>query len=247
MLPQKSTGGPPQTDPSDAPEARFTFSDMNLKAGDRIQLAPPPNLGSERYIVKLIGYLDRVSVLVTAPTAKGLRVPLQKDDAVIARAFSGQNAFGFACTITCICRAPFDYLHLSFPEEIQGAVIRKSARVKITIIASIFDPDNAGGEPVPGMIVNISSSGGMVDTPRPLGEKGQKVRLTFRVKLHRMDVVLTTNAIIRSIVRDDETDDKAQPAMVHHGIEFQDLQPNDCMILQSLIYQHIVEQPHTLI
>jgi hypothetical protein len=34
--------------------------------------------------------------------------------------------------------------------------------------------------------------------------------------------------------------------MVNHGVQFQDLRPNDSMILQSMIYQQMIEQPHTL-
>jgi hypothetical protein len=237
----------PEIDPSGASATRFTFHDMNLKVGDRMQIAPPPKLGAERYIVRLIGYIDRVGLLITPPRHNGLSVLLRRDDDVVARIFSRQNAFGFTCTITRVCKLPFEYLHLSFPGEIQGAVIRKSARIKIDIIASVADPDNPGGDALPAKIQNISSSGALVDARKPLGEKGQKLQMTFRVKLHNMDVLLTTSAVIRSVFRDDETDETAQPSVLHHGIEFCDLQPNDNMILQSLIYQQMIEKPHTVI
>ena len=237
----------PEIDLSDTPEGRFTFYDMNLKAGDRIQLQPPAQLGAERHIVKLIGYLDRVSVLVTSPMVHGVRLPLLEDENIVARVFSGQNAFGFTCSVKRVCRVPFDYLHLSFPDEIQGAVIRKSPRIKLKIIASIVDPDNEGTAPLSGMIVNISSSGARVDARNPLGKAGQNLRLSFRVNLHNMDLYLTTNAVIRTVLRDDDANTAAQPPVVHHGIEFHGLQPNDSMILQSLIYQKMIEQPHTVV
>lgn len=237
----------PEIDLSDTPEGRFTFYDMNLKIGDRIQLQPPAQLGTERHIVKLVGCLDRVSVLVTAPMVHGVRLPLLEDENIVARVFSGQNAFGFTCSVRRVCRVPFDYLHLSFPDEIQGAVIRKSPRIKLRIIASIADPENEAREALSGMIVNISSSGARVDARNPLGKAGQKVRMSFRVNLHNMDLYLTTNAVIRTLLRDDDLNTAAQPPVVHHGVEFQDLQPNDSMILQSLIYQKMIEQPHTVV
>jgi c-di-GMP-binding flagellar brake protein YcgR len=244
---QDAIDEPPEIDLSDTPEARFTFHDMGLKTGDRIQLQPPAQLGTDRHIVKLVGYLEPVSVLVTAPMVNGMRLPLREDEEVVARVFSGQNAFGFTCSIKRVCKAPFDYLHLSFPGEIQGAIIRKSPRIKIKLIASIVDPDNEGGDPLSGMIVNISSSGARVDARKPLGTTGQKLKLSFRVNLHNMDVYLTTNAVIRTVLRDDATNQAAQPPVVHHGVEFQGLQPNDTMILQSLIYQRMIEQPHTVV
>ena len=238
---------PPEIDLSDTPSGRFTFYDMNLKVGDRVQLQPPAQLGADRHIVKLIGYVDPVSVLVTAPKVNGMRLPLLEDESVVVRVFSGQNAFGFHCSIKRVCKVPFDYLHLSFPDEIQGAVIRKSPRIKIKIIASIVDPENEGVEPLPGMIVNISSSGARVDARKPLGKAGKKVRLSFRVNLHSMEVFLTVNAVIRSVLRDDESAEPAQQSVAHYGVEFQELQPNDTMILQSLIYQKMIEQPHTVV
>ena len=244
---QEPMDATPEIDLSDAPQGRFTFYDMNLKTGDRIQLQPPAQLGSERHIVKLVGYLEPFSVLVTAPMVHGVRLPLLEDENVVARVFSGQNAFGFTCTIKRVCKVPFDYLHLSFPDEIQGAIIRKSPRIRMKIIASILDPDNEGAEPLSGMIVNISSTGARLDARKPLGRGGKKLKLSFRVNLHNMDVFLTTGAVIRSVLRDDAANEAGQSAMVHHGIEFQNLQPNDSMILQSLIYQKMIEQPHTVV
>jgi len=244
---QEAIDTTPEIDLSDSPQGSFTFHDMNLKTGDRIQLQPPAQLGSERHIVKLVGHLEPISVLVTAPMVHGVRLPLLEDESVVARVFSGQNAFGFTCTIKRVCKVPFDYLHLSFPDEIQGAIIRKSPRIRMKIIASIVDPDNEAAAPLSGMIVNISSTGARVDARKPLGKGGQKLKLSFRVNLHGMEVYLTTSALIRSVLRDDGTIESAQPSMVHHGIEFQDLQPNDSMILQSLIYQKMIEQPHTVV
>jgi hypothetical protein len=96
------------------------------------------------------------------------------------------------------------------------------------------------------MIVNVSSSGALVDAHKPLGEKGQKLHLTFRVNLHKLDVLLKTDAVIRSVFTDNDGD-PAQSAKVHHGIEFAPLDGNDDMLLQSLIYQHMVDHPHNVI
>lgn len=34
--------------------------------------------------------------------------------------------------------------------------------------------------------------------------------------------------------------------MFSHGVQFQYLAPNDGVILRSLIYQQMIEQPHTI-
>jgi len=247
VTPNGNADAPPEIDLSDTQQERFSFYDMNLKPGDRIQLQPPAQLGTERHIVRLVGYLDSVSLLVTSPMVNGVRLALLEEEAVVARIFSGQNAYGFTTTVRRICKLPFDYLHLAFPMEIQGAVIRKSPRIKINIIASVTDPGNESAEALPGMIVNISSSGARIAARMQLGTIGQVLRLSFRVNLRYLDVYLTASALIRSVFTDETADKPGQPVMVQHGVEFQDLKPNDSMILQSLIYQQMIEQPQTVV
>ncbi len=225
-------------------DGTFSFSDMRLKIGDRLQIQPPAQLTQERFTVRLIGYLDGQTLLVTPPYANGLRLPLQENENVVIRYFSGQNAFGFSTTIEKIQKLPFEYFHLSFPQTVKGMIIRKAPRVKTRVISSVTNPgEQAGPPPKSALIANISATGALVDSRQPLGDKGNVIRLTFRVHLHNVDALLNVNAVIRAIF-EDETPDPDKPSYVHHGVEFQDLQPNDSVILQILIYQQMIESPH---
>ena len=40
--------------------------------------------------------------------------------------------------------------------------------------------------------------------------------------------------------------DAANPDFTSYGVEFVDLQPNDSVILESMIYQNMIENPHML-
>lgn len=226
-------------------ESRFAFQDMRLRVGDRIQLQPPAAIGTERHIVRLLGYLDNASLMVTAPMSNGMRVPLREHDKIVARVFSSQKAFGFDCTVVRVCKMPYDYLHLSFPDVIQGAVIRKSPRIKTRIIASIARPDADKDERHSGVIINLSADGALVKTRQPLADKSQQIVMSFRVILHNMEAYLTTKAVVRNVFMDDDKEN-SEPLRHHHGIQFLDLQPNDSVILQSLIYQQMIEQPHSI-
>lgn len=230
----------------DTPETGFSFQDMRLRVGDRIQLQPPATVSQERYIVKLIGYLDNASLLVTAPLENGLRVPLRDNDKIVARVFTSQKAFGFTTSINRVCKIPYDYLHLDFPESIQGSVVRKSPRVRTKIITSVSrgeetDENNRQS----GIIVNLSADGALLRARQPLADKGQSLRLAFRVNLHNVDAFLTVNAIVRSLFRDEGSDTHGTP-LHNHGIQFLELRPNDSVILQSMIYQQMIEQPQSL-
>lgn len=230
----------------DSLETGFTFHDMRLRVGDRLQLQPPATVSQERFIVKLIGYLDNASLLVTTPLENGFRVPLRENDKIVARVFTSQKAFGFTSVVERVCKIPYDYLHLSFPDSIQGSVVRKSPRVRTKIITSISreeESDEANRQS--GMIVNLSADGALVRARQPLADKGETMRMAFRVNLHNVDAFLTVNAIVRSRFLDEASEANAVQ-MHNHGVQFQELRPNDSVILQSMIYQQMIEQPQSI-
>ncbi|HEU0283371.1 MAG TPA: flagellar brake protein [Gallionella sp.] len=240
----KTNIGQPQADKIGS---KFTFDDMKLRAESRLQLEPPAQLGRDRIPVKVIGYLRDVSLLVTVPVAaNGARLQLMEGESVVMRFFSGQNAFAFACTVERACKLPYEYLHLSFPDAIEGIEIRKAARVKTRIIAAVQNNNScSAGEQVSALISNISANGAALDTKHPLGKKNDILNLAFRVNLHKIDAFLSIKGIIRA-VRNGGDADISDPETIRHGIEFQNLQPNDMIILQSMIYQQIAESPHHL-
>jgi hypothetical protein len=231
---------------TNAAGARYTFDDMKLKAEDRLQLEPPAQLSRERFTVKVIGYLRNTSLLVTIPvTANGLRLQLMEKEKVVMRSFSGQNAFGFACTIERIIKIPYEYMHLSFPDNIQGIMIRKAPRIRTRIIAAVHDSLASAEKQISALISDISANGVSLDAKRALGGKGDTLKLSFRVQLHNVDAYLSVKGIIRAVLSDDA--EVAKSGLIRHGIELQDLQPNDSVILQSMIYQQMIENPHKLV
>lgn len=228
---------------------QFTFDDMKLKVESRLQFEPAAHLSREQYFVKVIGYLRGTSLLVTIPfTAKGERPELKEGQKASLRSFSGQNAFGFSCTIKRIIKSPYEYLHLSFPDNIQGILIRKSIRIKTKIIAAVSNIKlKNSGELISALISDISADGAALDSKRPLGNKDDTINLAFRVNLHQIDTYLTVKAVIRAVLNDDSADNMFGSDLFRYGIKFADLQPNDMVILQSMIYQQIIENPHKLL
>jgi hypothetical protein len=233
--------------PEEVPDsAPLSFEDIRLKGGDRLQVEPPAIHGSERQLVKFIGSLKGVSVLVTTPVVGGLPMPLREGEKLVVRAFSGQNIFGFITFVERVCKIPFNYLHLSYPEQVSGKMLRKSPRIRTRIIARVqnhtaADCSNGG---LAGVISDLSATGAAVDAPLPLGRKGDRVSLAFRVSLHDVETYLTLKADVRATtphVADDGI------CMVRHGVEFQELESNGHVILQSLIYRQMVEGSQELV
>lgn len=245
-------GGEEITAPGrDAFDHSYPFEAMNLKIGDRMQLQLPELLSRDRVIVRLIGYINNLSLLVTMPReVNGLRLGLLENDNLVVRIFTSQNAFGFSATVSKIIKVPFEYLHLTFPTEVKGVVIRKAPRVKTKIICSVA-AEQSGAEGLSGMLVNLSANGALLDSRRAIAKKGETIKLSFRIKLHAVDALLTVNAIVRAQFSDEipshERFDSVPPHVTHHGLEFVDLSPNDSLILQSMIYQQMIEQPKSVL
>lgn len=234
-------------------EASFSFSDMRLRVGDRMQIQPPANVTTERVMVKVIGYVENVSLLTSSPMINGLRVPLRDNDRLVVRVFANQNAFGFDTNVLRVNKLPFEYLHLEFPKKIQGAVIRKSPRIKTKLISNIVLPDERGEFPIgnpayrhAGLVLNISADGAQMQAKQVLAPKNGTLQISFRVNLHDVDAVISVNAIVRNIVVHDPLSNDVKANTVMHGLQFQDMSSNDRLILQSMIYQKMIEQPHLL-
>ncbi|MDP2805329.1 MAG: flagellar brake protein [Gallionellaceae bacterium] len=229
----------------DQANKQYTFDDMRLKVEDRLLLEPPAKLGLDKLPVRVLGYLRGASLIVTTPfTPTGQRLQLIENETVVMRSFSGQNAFAFACNVVRICRLPYEYLHLSFPENIQGMMIRKAPRVKTRIIAAVHDSHSASDKQTSALISDISAKGISLDSKQQLGEKGEVLNIAFRVQLHNVEAFLALKGVIRAVIKNDEPDSKSPP--VRHGIEFQDLPSNDSVVLQSMIYQQMIENPDKL-
>ena len=219
----------------------FSFADMHLTVGDRLQIECPSATGMGRAFVRVVGYLEPASILVTAPMVGNTRIDLVEHDLVVVRVFSRKSAFAFRASVLRACRLPFHYLHLSFPQVIQGSVIRKATRVRADLPVTITRTDSP--DAVPGTILNISSTGLLLRTQATIGERDGQVRLQFNLPLHDIDTRLELDASIRN-VREEAVEEGTE---FQYGLDFHELPPNDRMMVKSFVYQTIIEYPRRII
>ncbi len=221
--------------------ARSTFEDMRLKVGDRLQLEPGPGLGQVRYMVRLLGFLEGHSLMVQTPQPSAGVKPLVEGDGLVVRVFSGQGAFGFRSFVERVIRNPFDYLHLKFPERIEGVLVRKAPRVRTDISARVRPA--AGGE-TEARIVNLSASGLLLESPAALGDPGSNLQIRFDLLVFGNAVTLDLQARVRA---GKPAAAEAPEGPHQHGIELIDPAANDTLNLQAFVHQTLVENPHSLV
>lgn len=221
----------------EAIQGAYKFADMGLSVGDRLQIQLPAMLGHERPVVRLIGYIHGVSIIITSPTAtSGAPLDLVEGEDVVVRLFSALAVYGFTAAVIRVCKGPIPHLHLEFPSEIQGRVVRAERRIRTNLVASVTVHDS-NEEPVSSFITNLSPTGCMLDAPWAIAERDTRVKIALKLSPHGYEQVLELDALIRSVKPG------VGAAMTTHGIKFLDLGTQNSLIVHSYIYQQLVEHP----
>jgi c-di-GMP-binding flagellar brake protein YcgR len=216
----------------DGETTELTFEEIRLQIGDALQLQWQGD-SAIRYLVKLVGALKNKSVLVTSPVEDGRQVLLKDGQAFVVRAFCGKHAFAFKTEVLRSYGAPFPYVHLSYPATVRGLVVRKHSRLDVTIIVAVMNSRNVQGA---GTVINLSLGGARIHARRPLGEKGERVTLTMKIRMDNLESVITVPAILRAVAPDSEV-----AGMIAHGVEFVDVEQQVQLVLSAYVYRRLLE------
>ena len=210
-----------------------SFEAAQLHAGERLQLELVTDSSRNQYYTTLIGFVPGHSVLIRTPLVQNLPIPLPEGAAVLIRAFSGRHAFTLESRIDRVCRAPYPYMHLSYPARVQQTLIRGALRVRVALPGIVFKPDEQADETPHAVVL----SGAQLETELSLGETGEKVRLAFRfvVQPNNYEVKLTTSAQIQSVRKIRKG--KSLEELFSHGVSFNKLHATEGLLLQSYIQQ----------
>ncbi len=210
------------------------FRDIGLKVGDRLIMEPPPKLGDQLGTVKLIGYVNDVSVLVTMPDTRMWAGPPIEGDEFMMRAFCGRHAYGFSTIVGKRAKNPFEYLHLEFPRRITMRQIRNAERIATSLSARVLD----GAEPASTMVTNLSATGAEVRAWEPARAVGDTISLELILDIHKVRTRVVVGAVIRNRHELPDTGEAA------YGVQFTDVNAQTNIFLKSFVYQNLVEQPH---
>jgi c-di-GMP-binding flagellar brake protein YcgR len=219
-------------------EKQITLDEARLQIGDLVQLQSQTDGNDTRYSVRLIGLSKGRSVLVTTPMIEGKYLLMRDGQSFVLRAFSGKNAYAFATQIIKSINTPYPYLHLAFPKEVRSLVVRKGARAAVNLVCAITSCDDVPMQAA-GTIVNLSIGGALLTAKQPLGEKGQRLMVKFRVIVNGIEALLEINAIIR-VINIDESGETIMP--YNHGLQFVDVAAEDSIPLLAYVYHELLEQ-----
>jgi c-di-GMP-binding flagellar brake protein YcgR len=233
-----------QTDRDLAPQ-EFGFDSLNLQVGVRLQFITYRRIKPVQYFSTLIGYVRDEYLIVKLPMENGTPVGLVDGERVTIRVFSGMNVCSFACTVQRVFDRPLHYVHLSFPDSIQGTSLRTAMRVKVDIAAQVL-PARGDGAAVECTLTNISVSGARIESPRSLPEDGGEVVVEFGLPspLGDGEMRVRTRAAVRNVNalrREDGTE------MFAYGVQFLDLDQVHHTMLQNLTYEVLLSDRQNIV
>lgn len=212
------------------------FTAMKPKVGQRIEFQIAPAALHPRLFTHLIGYEPGESVLVRTPLENHLPVNVHEGQAVLVRCFDGTRAYAFETTVQRICIAPFLYLHLAYPPEVQYLQVRQAARVPVRFLAEV----RAQASWQPALVLDLGLGGALLETSHALGETGSpvEVRLAIPVDSTQAEVPMTLVARLQRIDRHQEG---AGPPVWRQGVKFEGCGREERMRLQNFLLRQMLE------
>lgn len=204
---------------------------LRLENGQSVQLQRSDLTETSRQNVELIGWSVGESLIVKPPAIMNWLLTLPLDTKYVARLFTGSRAYAFETSILCIHYDPFEYLHLSYPEQVKSARVRQTPRVKIDMEAEL----TTGDEKVMAVkVVDISRTGIGFLGPANLGAVGDRLQLGFTVTVEKKDHSFSEAVIVRNLrpFGKDSTE-------VIYGMEFATLDRSKGLILSGFLYEQM--------
>lgn len=231
-LPLKSD----KTEPATARDANgCSLSQIGLAIGDSIQLQVQSDVEQPRCIVTLVGYLEGQSLIVTTPVVNGSMLLIREGQDFVVRLFCGKSAYAFAASAKRVTNTPYPHIHLTYPRNVRGMIVRASPRGRTNIICHATAENGRGHACV---ARDISLGGALISTGYRIGDVGDNLMLNFRVKIADAEHMLTMNSTIRSVNASRAAGD-AKSAMLH-GLAFDSIGSQETLVISTLLYQNMV-------
>lgn len=214
--------------------------DLKHNVGDTLQLQFSPGKADERFYVKLIGFLENKSILVTAPRADGVPLRIAADQKFIVRMISGNSAQGFSANAIHSTKHPYPHLHLTYPEDLESITVRKAERVNCKLIVTVQneEADSSLGEGKSASMQDISTAGSQLLSTDSLGNIGDTITINSKITVADIEQYLTISGKIRRAVdKEDAKDGKYE-----YGIEFILLEDKDKLLLHGFVYEQMMKE-----
>ncbi len=236
------------TDPNESKSSphgengKSEVSQIVLKLG--LQIGTPMTIETvsppRKCQVKLIGFVEGRSVLISSPLREGKEVLLEKDNPMVVRLLEGKQICAFETKVIYRSVHPYVYYHLAWPEQIAARQIRDAERID-TEFAVLIDNefDVVGQWPRKALLNNLSKSGARILATSALGSVGHEIVIQCVLMVSEIKKKLSLSAVIRNIGELVRNDAAGKPVKYHaYGVQFVNVEGDTRLALANYIYEH---------
>ena len=221
------------------------MAELALDIGDILQLQFLGEDSETRYYVKVVGYLEDRSLLVTTPQSHGKMMRVREGQPLAARMMAGNDLLGFTVSVLRSCSVPYAYLHLSYPKDLQSVTVRKALRITLNMPATAqacctgTEGVNTEVETRKVLIRDMSTTGALLAADAPLVETGNCLAVSVDLDVAGAREQLTFTVMVRNI-KVEPAQENGKPSLFLHGVEFQFSDRRESVLLHAFVYEQIV-------
>lgn len=218
------TGGPEKN-------VRMPLSETAVRPGDIVYLDRLSD--ASRCTASVIGYLKGKSLIITIPADERGEIYLKEGETVSARLFSSLHLLAFSSSVLAVALKPYPHIHLNYPAEVTGVVVRRAERVGVRLIVTV----EAGSEKAAGIITDLST-GGLSFATRAAGiKRGMGIVLGFKLTLGDCDYLMKLTGTVRAVYPGQADVLDGSP---RYGAQFNDMSAEDALIVGLFVRQQLM-------
>jgi c-di-GMP-binding flagellar brake protein YcgR len=211
------------------------LNSLRLRFGDMLQLQLPEV--AERFHVRLIGYLESRSIIITLPVKNQRAVPIRSGQKLNIRMMVNDQACAFVTEVLQIFKSPYPHAHLKYPSDLVTNNIRKAARVDVRVDGVVINQSiGERAKEVECYLADISETGAHLVTPLRIGKTGDEIRLNLELMIGKIPRTLIVDAILRGRLK---ARSKEKERAIHYGVEFINLIDNHKIDLIAFVYSKL--------
>lgn len=217
------------------------FDDLKLAVGERIRLETASPRG--RFSVRYLGAYSERCLMVTLPILNGVEKPIKEGAPITLRLIALNRACAFKTRMLKAQSVPVPLLFLDYPDAVEAVLVRKAPRVNTQLIVSVDEADAGhfgSGWPRQALCSDISLHGARIEASDQLGEVGDRLYVTARVRVGEVDQVLLVEGVIRNL--EEVEDSFSEGFRMVHGLELVGMDEETQLILTGFVYQQMLRE-----
>lgn len=227
--------------PLQGAKEQLRFDELKLAVGERIRLETATPRG--RFSVCYLGAYSERCLMVTVPVVNGTDKPIKEGTPVTLRLIALNRACAFKTRVLRTQTSPVPMVFLDYPAVVEAVLVRKAPRVNSQVIVSVDEADSGhfgSGWPRQALCCDISLHGARVEASDQLGEVGDRLYVTARVRVGEVEQVLLVEGVIRNM---EEIEDSFSAGFrMVHGLEFVAMDEETQLVLTGFVYQQMLRE-----